>query len=180
MTPDPVPEFPWKMRKQPKPNQCPVFGCKKTPMPLPRVKSTRGRLCSCHSMQLWRMENPARAHFTQIRDRAKRKKIPFRLTFAEYLTLIEGTRYTDQRGRERHCYHIDRIDAVKGYELANLRVITATENCTKGATEDKERRRAYVAEKIKARAGRRKQEEEESQAPDPEPYHYEPTEDEPF
>lgn len=170
----------WKLRKSPRADQCPVRGCPRCSRGLKNAKSTRAKLCSRHSMQLWRFENPDRANFTQIKDRATRKEIPFTITFEQYLEVIKDTAYQDRRGRWLHCYHIDRVDALKGYEPGNLRVITATQNCVKGATEDKDRRRAFVDAKLKERA-RQKAEREANSNPEPDPYStHEATEDEPF
>lgn len=125
-------------------------------------------------MRLWRMENVVEAHFAQIKDRARRNKIPFTITLPQYREIIAGTEYTNRRGRRAWNLHIDREDATKGYEPGNCRVLLAAANCAKGATTDKERRRAFVEQKIKA-----------SQKPEPgdftdEVSDWQPSENEPF
>lgn len=116
---------------------------------MPReATSWRGKLCNCHSMRLWRMEHPVEAHFAQIRDRARRREIPFTITLDDYREAIAGTEYTNRRGRRAWNLHIDRRDALKGYEPGNIRVMLAAANCAKGATTDKARRRAYVEQKL--------------------------------
>lgn len=123
-----------------RPGMCRVFGCRNEAAP-------RGDLCSKHSMRLWRFEKPLVAFFTQIRDRAARKKIVFTITLEEFLELVKDTGYEQKRGRSAASLHLDRKDALLGYEPGNLRVLNASENCAKAA-EDKARRAAYVAAKI--------------------------------
>lgn len=101
-------------------------------------------------MRLWRMENPAEAHFAQIKNRAARREIAFTITLEEYKAFIAGTEYTNKRGRKAWNLHIDRKAALKGYETGNLQILLAAANCAKGATTDKERRKAFVEAKIKA------------------------------
>lgn len=177
-----APALPWTLKKSPRANQCPVRGCRNHSRTTGRETTARAKLCSRHAMRLWRMEQPERAHFAQIKDRAARNEIAFTITLEEYLKIIEGTRYTDERGRARFCLHLDRIDPLRGYERGNLRVITAGENCTKGATADKERRQAHVAAKIAARQNQNVAPDSDPE-PQPEPeetYRHEPTETEPF
>jgi hypothetical protein len=58
--------------------------------------------------------------------------LPVTITFAEFKTLLSGVNLNADR---RGTYHIDRIDATKGYELANLRVLSASKNVAKGNRE---------------------------------------------
>lgn len=116
-----------------------------------------------------------RAYFAQIRDRARRNDIVFTITFQDFLDTVNATGYLEKRGRQSFNLHLDRRDALKGYERGNLRVITAGENCSKGATEDKERRAAFVAQRLGFDPSKKPQPEPEPE----EPYH-EPTENEPF
>ena len=127
-------------------------------------------------MHLWRMENKPRAYFSQIRDRARRKDIVFKITFQDFLDAVNATGYLERRGRQSFNLHLDRRDALKGYERGNLRVITSVQNCSKGATEDKERRAAFVAQRLGFDPRKKPQPEPEPE----EPYHYEPTDNAPF
>lgn len=98
-------------------------------------------------MRLWRFNNPHRAAYGNLRDSARKRKINFAITFDEFVELVKHTCYMDQKGRERYCYHIDRIDVTRGYEWGNLQIITCSENVIKG---NQERRAAYVAAKIQS------------------------------
>lgn len=119
----------FEYKENPLPGMCPVLGCKK-----PRCKS-KSIHCSQHRYQLWAANNPAKAAYACLRSNAKRRKKVFTLTFEQFLQFIADTAYLDHKGRERHCYHIDRIDPRGGYTFDNIRTLTCTENTAKGNTE---------------------------------------------
>jgi hypothetical protein len=95
---------------------------------------------------LWRIRNPVHAAYDNLRASARKRKKAFTITFTEFKALIEPTAYLDEKGRERHCLHIDRKDATLGYTFDNLQVLTCTENVQKGNTE---RRQGFVDAKIR-------------------------------
>ena len=134
--------FPKKQaKKNPRPGMCHVLGCR-------NHRHAGGLICSKHSRRLWRFENPIVAFFEQIKDRARRKKIVFTITIKYFRRLIRGTGYRQRRGRSAASLHVDRKDSLLGYIPGNLRILNASKNCAKGATEDKARRAAHVAAKI--------------------------------
>jgi hypothetical protein len=114
--------------KNPTPGRCPVKWCRKP--------GRQGRtLCAKHTKQKYRANNPAKAAYDTLRHNAKRRRKIFDLTYEEFLMFIEATAYLDNKGRTKHCYHIDRIDPAKGYTLSNIRVLTCSENTVKGNQE---------------------------------------------
>lgn len=127
-----------KLVKRSRPTCCPLKGCRQ------QVR-TKGLLCSRHNMRLWRKLNPLNAHFAQIRDRAVRRGQVFTLTLQQFKDAVAGTGYLEGRGRSATCLHLDRIDATRGYEPGNVRVITARENCQKSV---QERRQKHVDAKL--------------------------------
>jgi len=133
-----------RIRKTPTPGKCRVAYCRKLPRNLGTHPGST-QLCGSHHKEKWRMDNPAHAAFDNLRTSARKRKIPFDLTLEEFLRVIEATSYLDDKGRERHCLHIDRIDVTRGYSLDNLQVLTCGENVVKG---HKERRQRFVDEKI--------------------------------
>ena len=101
-----------------------------------RKKRKRGRkLCHGHHMELWRRRNPCHAAWATLRDRSKRKKLPFMLTYQEFFEIAEATGYLSGRGRSPSSLTLDRIDPRLGYALGNVRVITCAENSRKGSYE---------------------------------------------
>lgn len=107
---------------------CATKHCRKPHLP-------NRRLCAKCKQHVWRVRNPCRAAWHQIKDRATRKKIPFKLTFSEFLQIAEATGYIESKGRKADQLHLDRIDVHKGYTLENVRVITCEENSRKGSYE---------------------------------------------
>jgi hypothetical protein len=136
-----------KLRKTKLPGKCPVARCRNAPRNLgTHPKSCQ--LCGSHAKEQWRINNPVHCAFDNLRASARKRKIGFALTFAEFKALIEPTRYMDDKGRTRFCLHIDRKDATLGYTFDNLQVLTCTENVQK---EHAERRQRFVDEKIRGR-----------------------------
>jgi len=134
----------FRLRKTPVPGKCRVAYCRKPPRDL-RHRPRSTQLCGSHAKEQWRLDNPTHAAFDNLRASARKRKIPFDLTLEEFLLLVEATRYVDDKGKQRHCLHIDRIDVAIGYTLDNLQVLTCGDNVAKG---NAERRQRFVDEKI--------------------------------
>ena len=129
------PNFPWRYlfkevsaktaAQKKRGGLCKFWGCSN----LQRTPTKRD--CNtCHA-RLTRINNPERYAFTQIRDSAAKRHIPFNLTFDEFLGFDRQTGYTTHRGREDDSLTIDRIDSSKPYETGNIRALTWLENCAK-------------------------------------------------
>lgn len=99
---------------------------------------TGRRVCYAHHLYSWRVNFPEKAAYQILKDHAKRRKIEFTLTLAEFTKLAEETGYLESKGTTKEDLHIDRIDPLKGYTKSNVRVITCSENAKKGATYDKQ------------------------------------------
>lgn len=102
-----------------------------------RLRDGRNRACARCCKWKWRLNNPVSACFSQIRDRARRKRIPFDLTLVEFTAFAVRTGYADTRGQFTGMMHIDRIDALAGYHADNIQLLECSENSRKGATSDK-------------------------------------------
>ncbi len=95
------------------------------------------KLCSKCKQRVWRVRNPGRNSYHQVKSRASRKNISFSLTYDEFMAIAEASGYLDAKGRGAEQLHIDRINARLGYSVENVRVITASENSRKGCYEKK-------------------------------------------
>lgn len=94
-------------------------------------KTDRSLKCTTCRLRLWRANNPMKAVFNAVRNKASRRGIEFNLTFDFFVKLCEETDYHKKRGRRPDAYHLDRVDPYGGYTDDNVRVITASENCSK-------------------------------------------------
>ena len=95
----------------------------------------RGLQCGSCRVRLWRANNPIKAVYNAVKNKARRRCIPFTLTLKHFTGICEATGYHFTRGREVGCFHLDRIDAMKGYEDGNVQVLTSEENARKSHTE---------------------------------------------
>ena len=68
-----------------------------------------------------------------LRHSARKRKLPFTLTVAEFKEFCAKTGYLEHRGSQPHDLTIDRIDWNEGYHIWNLRVLTHEENSAQGA-----------------------------------------------
>lgn len=146
--------------------KCAVYHCRRVV-----AARTQSIACSHCKMTRWRINHPAQAAFATIRDRAKKKRIEFALTFEQFLSFLttQGEGYLDGRGRCVGCLHLDRIDATKGYTEGNLQILSAQENSRKGACEDKKAK--WLADRLRTATSRRWSREPVSKPPtDTEPF----------
>lgn len=132
---------------KPRPGKCKVRYCRKLPRDIGTHPKSH-QLCGHHYKMLWRFNNPLHAAFDDLRSSARKRRKEFTLTLEQFTALVAPTRYMDEKGKERHCLHIDRIDVTLGYTFENLQVITCTENVLKG---NAERRQGFVDAKIRGR-----------------------------
>lgn len=75
------------------------------------------------------IRNPARRAFRMVKDSARKRGIPFNLSFDEFKEFDRQTGYVESRGQSAECLSIDRINPEKGYEVGNIRAMNWLENC---------------------------------------------------
>lgn len=131
-----------RLIKNKKPGRCPVFRCRNLPRNI-KDHPKSCQLCGSHAKELWRIRNPVHAAYGALKVSARRRGIPFTLTFEHFSEIAEATRYIDNKGNYRHNLHIDRIEEHLGYTDGNIQVITCGENVAK------EHRRRLVDQKIR-------------------------------
>jgi len=86
----------------------------------------------CHAKKL-KERHPHTYVLNMIRHSARKRKLPFTLTIAEFKAFCAHTRYLELRGNKPGDYTIDRIDVNEGYHAWNIRVKTHEENSAEGA-----------------------------------------------
>ena len=81
---------------------------------------------------------PERYHFAELRQRAKKRGIPFNLSFTDFLNIIRWYPYFLLRNiPRRYWYTIDRINNFLGYSANNCQVLLYGENSSKRHTDVK-------------------------------------------
>jgi hypothetical protein len=76
----------------------------------------------------WRAENRARNAFLVQRADARRRGIPFLLTFEEWWTIWHASGYWERRGKLAGQYVMARYGDVGPYALGNVRICTFGDN----------------------------------------------------
>lgn len=125
------------------PKLCEVLNCRRLRSHL-NSNGVVSRVCSRCQTTRWRINNPLHAKWKAIKDKAKRRKVSFEVTLEEFMGFCQATGYASRCGRMAADLHVDRKDALIGYRLDNLRVLTCADNSSKGAGFDKA---AYAAQR---------------------------------
>lgn len=108
-----------------KSTKCATKGCKK--------KRAKGRrLCNSCRMKKYAEENPLQYSYFNLRSNAKKRRKEFTITLDEFRVLCEQSGYLEGSGGGKMSLTIDRIINSIGYCKGNLRVITRSENSSKG------------------------------------------------
>lgn len=88
----------------------------------------------CHRciMAKWRANNVMKASYNALKDNATRRKKEFTLTFDEFKEFCQATKYIAGKGKSKDSFSIDRYENDKGYTADNIRVMTLSQNASKG------------------------------------------------
>lgn len=107
-------------------NKCATPGCKNN-------ARKKGIHCeTCHT-RFYRNKYKIKYCWRTLYDNAKRRKKEFTLTLEEFTEFVLNTGYMKGKGLSSESLTIDRIDNERGYTIDNIRVITKSENSSKGA-----------------------------------------------
>ena len=101
----------------------------------PRCKNDHApgrRFCHTCRSRKKRAKDPVRYSYDTLKANAKRRNKAFELTFAQFKRFCRKTNYIAGKGRSKDSYTIDRKKNHIGYVLSNIRVITKSENSSKG------------------------------------------------
>ena len=75
--------------------------------------------------------DPIGQAFRRLKSHAKQRGKEFEITKEEFSQFCVKSEYLQRKGIQKECYHIDRIDEMKGYSLDNIQVLTNSENIKK-------------------------------------------------
>lgn len=90
---------------------------------------------STERVKTWRLNNPERAAFLTLRYNAKRRGVPFEISFEYFKAFAFKTKLLTSRGRNADSLTVDRIDSDIGYIEGNLAVLSLSDNGFKGYLE---------------------------------------------
>lgn len=77
------------------------------------------------------MKHPEMYAYRQVKESARKRGIPFKLTFEEFKEFDRQTGYVESKGKSSEDLTIDRIDSAGAYEMGNIRALTWIDNCTR-------------------------------------------------
>jgi hypothetical protein len=80
----------------------------------------------------YRENNPEMYAYMTLRDNAKRRNIPFTITFDYFKRFCRKTKYIQRKGIWHYSYSIDRKKNELGYVPGNLQLLTVSANSIKG------------------------------------------------
>jgi len=103
---------------------CKHHGCKN--------ESSEGRFsCETCKSRLFRLGNPQRYAYATVKESARKRHIPFDLSFSDFCEFDRQTGYVASKGRDSESLTVDRIDSSKPYRKDNIRAISWTDNCAR-------------------------------------------------
>lgn len=86
--------------------------------------------CPVCRSRLSRLNQPVRYAYNMVKESARKRDIPFLLTFEEFKAFCDKTRYVELKGKNRHAMTVDRIDSSKPYQSDNIRPLSWIDNCS--------------------------------------------------
>lgn len=105
---------------------CSVYRCTRSARS-PTKSQTFSHCHTCCS-RLFRLRNPDKYAYGNLRSSARKRGIEFNLTFEEFWGFVAGTDYVARRGKGDTDLSIDRIRTNEGYKLGNLRIMRYLDN----------------------------------------------------
>lgn len=115
--------------------RCCVKGCRHTLNPKDRSHS--GRFCRRCRDRRYKATNPIAYAWDKLKWSARKRKIPFKLTKAQFITFCLATGYAEGKGKTASSLSVDRIDASRGYEFDNIQILTLADNSRKAHVDAK-------------------------------------------
>ena len=89
------------------------------------------KLCNTCSKRKYRLENPVKDAYYNLKNSAKKRGIEFTLTFKQFEKFCIKTDYIVKKGIHKTGYGVDRKDVTKGYTASNIQCLTNSQNAQK-------------------------------------------------
>lgn len=104
---------------------CCAYACTNKPV------KKKGGLCHKHYARKLRIETPKKVRYSQMKQKAKQRNIPFSLTLEQFFILCRNTGYLS-KGKRGQNVTVDRRCNFQGYHFFNLQIISHRANASKG------------------------------------------------
>lgn len=101
-----------------------------------KKRTAKDPLCPMCRKRQQKEDDPARYVFNALKSNDRRRGKEFAISFEYFLSLCAESGYLEGRGRSAASLSIDRKQSHLGYVEGNLRVITVSENSSKGNREE--------------------------------------------
>lgn len=95
------------------------------------LHSKKDRFCHKHRKRYQKEHNEAVYVFGMLKQNARRRNKPFKLTIRQFREFCRSTNYLENRGKNKSSATVDRIDPAKGYEVGNIQVMSLSDNSSK-------------------------------------------------
>jgi hypothetical protein len=96
-----------------------------------RRSVNHGGFCSTCTSRKCRQKNKLRYAYVTLKNNAKRRKIPFTISFEYFSEFAIRTHYIQNKGITHDSYTIDRKENDLGYIEGNLQILTNSQNSSK-------------------------------------------------
>lgn len=94
--------------------------------------ATDRTVCHTCKSKAHRRKHLMRYAYDTLKANASRRGVLFNLTFNEFEMFCRETKYHLGKGRTKVSFTVDRMENDKGYEIGNIRVLSKSENSSKG------------------------------------------------
>lgn len=113
------------------------------------TRKCKGKLCSSCRCRKYRLSDPVRYAFNNLRNRAKQRNIVFTITLDDFRMWCKKVQYIGFSGRSAESYTIDRRYEDIGYHVDNIQVLKLKDNVKKYFSYDYRTKTARVTTEVK-------------------------------
>jgi len=100
----------------------------------PRRRKKKSRFCARCATKRWGTSHPISYTLNKLRSNAKRRGKDFSITLEQFTEFcLSHPDYLTAKGRYSRCLSIDRRDALEGYHIWNIRLLTVGRNSERAA-----------------------------------------------
>lgn len=106
------------------PGKCSTYRCKNKP-------KGKAAFCGSCKTRMYRLKNPTRYAFQNLKHRAEERGIEFKLTFEEFEDFCKETGHLEKKGKGSQHNNVDRIREGEPYQRDNIQSLNKLKNIYK-------------------------------------------------